>query len=167
MGSHVWQKRDVWGRPRGSSSVARGFWWPRINICLLSRINSIIYFRKLWSHLIIITTLFLPPFFSSKNCCSQSHGRAIRKSRTWLPVDSRKLSNPTYENLEENTERSYYFLTLSGDDNQRERTQKPCVPGISHEVATLNSFQLSGGKCWICRCLHCRLVSVSGWLCTH
>jgi len=71
--SHVWQKRDVWGRPV-AHVVAFPQWgsWLLVaqngsewKICVLSRINSIIYFKKLWAHL--STTLFLPPVFFQRN----------------------------------------------------------------------------------------------------
>ena len=79
--SHVWQKRDVWGRPV-AHVVAFPQWgsWllvaqngSELKICVLSRINSIIYFKNLWAHL--SATLFLPPvFFQQKNAVLKATG---------------------------------------------------------------------------------------------
>ena len=82
--SHVWQKRDVWGRPV-AHVVAFPQWgsWLRVaqngsewKICVLSRINTIIYLKNLWTHL--STTLFLPPvFFQQKNAVLTANCKSI------------------------------------------------------------------------------------------
>ena len=65
-----------------------------LKICVLSRINSIIYFKNLWAHL--STILFLPPiFFQQKNAVLKATGRnrTSRFCHTWLPVVPHKQSN--------------------------------------------------------------------------
>ena len=71
-----------------------------LKICVLSRINSIIYLKNLWAHL--STTLFLPPvFFQQKNAVLKATGRnrTSRFCHMWLPVAPHKLSTSVLNHL--------------------------------------------------------------------